>query len=42
MKASYSNTVYNSDQTNNERQELKDINNKLTSYFNLVLIFLII
>jgi hypothetical protein len=35
MKASYSNTVYNSDQTN-ERQELKDINNKLTSYFNSV------
>jgi hypothetical protein len=35
MKASYSNTVYNSDQ-GNERQELKDINNKLTSYFNSV------
>lgn len=34
-QVSYNNTVYNNELTN-ERQELKEINNKLTAYFNSV------
>lgn len=39
-QVSYNNTVYNSHQLN-ERKELKEINNKLTSYFNSVRLFFI-
>lgn len=34
-QVSYSSTVYNSEVAN-ERKELKEINNKLTAYFNSV------